>query len=588
MTQNPSHDPQAYFGEDGAPRSARFGDIYYSLEDGLEETRHVFFKGCGLPEAWSGRQRFCVAELGFGTGLNIAALLELWSQTRAPAAQLQVFTIEGFLMPREDAVRALSAFPALAEFAEAILAQWPKERRGFHYMDFPQWGVHLTLALLPVEEALVAWQGRADAWFLDGFSPALNPDMWSEGVITAIAGHSAVGARLATFTAASAVRRALTAAGFAVEKRPGYGRKRERLVARWPDGEVEAPRLGPVAIIGAGIAGACIAHHARHLGLEVTVFDAEGIGAGASGNPGGLMTPRLDAGAADITALFADAACYAFGFYHRLAPEAVTATGVDLMASKPKDAGRFATISQQTDYAPGDLTLDATGQVLRIGPALTLKPRLILEALLAGLPVRAAHIRRVEGQAGDYRLIDAEGIAHGPFATVCLCLGQGVLDWPEIPDAFGLKAVRGQMEYVAGEGPQRALSWGGYYAPLKDGFAFGATHERDDRQTDVRERDCVANLDSLSEVLPDLAGQIAPQALVSRASIRIMSRDYLPLCGELQPGLHLLTGLGSRGFCLAPLLGNALALGLSGAASPVRAQGQKCASPARLIGRRLR
>jgi tRNA 5-methylaminomethyl-2-thiouridine biosynthesis bifunctional protein len=233
-------DPGLYFAEDGAPRSGRFGDIYYSLEDGLEETRHLFFKGCGLPEAWADRSAFCVAELGFGTGLNIAALLELWSQTRRPEMQLEIFSLEGFLMPREAAAQALAAFPGIKPFAEALLAQWPSNREGFHYMDFPQWGAHLTLALMPAPRALALWQGKADAWFLDGFSPALNPDMWSEPIIQAIAAHSAPGARLATFTAASAVRRSLSAAGFSVDKQPGYGRKRERLIARWP--EEEAPK----------------------------------------------------------------------------------------------------------------------------------------------------------------------------------------------------------------------------------------------------------------------------------------------------------------------------------------------------------
>jgi tRNA 5-methylaminomethyl-2-thiouridine biosynthesis bifunctional protein len=341
-----------------------------------------------------------------------------------------------------------------------------------------------------------------------------------------------------------------------------------------------------VAIIGAGIAGACVVWHARNLGLKVSVFDAKAIGAGASGNAGGIMTPRLDAGAADIAALFADAAYYAQGFYQRLAPEAVIGEGVDLIASKPKDAQRFATLSQQPVYAAGDLRLlegDPGVPVLHVRPALGLKPPEVLAALLKDVPLQINRIGRIEGQAGAFYLIDDQDHRHGPFERVCLCLGEGVLDWPDIPATLGLRPVRGQMEFAPDKtGAERRLSWGGYFAPTDAGFIFGATHDRDDRGRDVRAADCVTNRDTLAEVLPELADAIDLKALISRASVRVMSRDYLPVCGELQPGLHLLTGLGSRGFCLAPLLGRAVAWAAAGKMSNLRADILRCIRPQRM------
>jgi tRNA 5-methylaminomethyl-2-thiouridine biosynthesis bifunctional protein len=282
--------------EAGVPRSSLFGDIYYSLEDGLAETRAVYLAGCGLPAAWRGRERFVVGELGFGTGLNIAALLQMWRTTREPKGRLHIFSIEAFPPSREDAARALSAWPELTDEAQALLAAWPKGRRGFHRIDLPAFHAVLDLAILPVEEALREWGGRADAWFLDGFSPALNPAMWMPQVMAEVAAHSSPGAVCATFTVAGSVRRGLEAAGFEVAKRPGHGRKLQRLEARLPGQRVEAP-APRVAVIGAGIAGAALVRAFEAQGVTAQMF--AGGPPAASGNPVALVTPALDAGGGD-------------------------------------------------------------------------------------------------------------------------------------------------------------------------------------------------------------------------------------------------------------------------------------------------
>jgi tRNA 5-methylaminomethyl-2-thiouridine biosynthesis bifunctional protein len=261
-------EPDVYFADDGTPRSARFGDIYYSPQDGLAESRAVFLEGCHLARAWTVESNFTILELGFGTGLNIAAVLELWTRSGCPG-QLHVFTVEAFVMARDQAATALANWPELAQFAQAITAQWPDKRRGFHHMDFPQWRVSVTVALMEVEAALEAWEGRADAVFLDGFSPSLNPDMWSPAVFGRIAARVRPGARLATFTVAGHVRRGLQAAGFTVAKCPGFGRKRERLEASFEGEPVSSPRPRRIAVAGAAIAGACVAWQARLLGAVV-------------------------------------------------------------------------------------------------------------------------------------------------------------------------------------------------------------------------------------------------------------------------------------------------------------------------------
>src|SRR5690606_20489391 len=165
-------------------------------------------------------------------------------------------------------------WPELAEAAAALTAAWPAGTPGFHRLDLPGFNATLDLAGGDAEWALNQWRGAADAWFLDGFAPSTNPGMWSDAVLDGVAARSAPGAAVATFTVAGVVRRGLTARGFAVEKRPGHGRKRERLEARLPGDRVESP-APTVAVIGAGIAGASAARALTALGLGGVVIEAE-------------------------------------------------------------------------------------------------------------------------------------------------------------------------------------------------------------------------------------------------------------------------------------------------------------------------
>ena len=583
-------DPDLYFAEDGAPRSGRFGDIYYSLQDGLAESRAVFLVGCHLPQAWDRQATFCVLELGFGTGLNIAALIQLWRETRLPGAHLHVVSIEGFLMGADDAGKALSAWPELAEVTQAILAQWPKARTGFAYMDFPQWGVSLTLALMDVRAALTVWDGEADAVFLDGFSPALNTDMWADDVLALVAQRTRPAARLATFTVAGFVRRGLQAAGFSVAKMPGFGRKRERLEAvREGDPVMASYKPKRLAIIGAGIGGCALAYQARLLGLEADIFDPGGIGSGASGNVAALLTPRLDAGDNEISALFADAFAYAQALYRRLCPDAILGQGVQQCEMTPKDPSRFARIVNQTGFAVGDLHLFGQGDSIDMpaakGITLATAPWLAPGTVLAALVGDTRVIPHAFHAFEDGTVVTATGECFDGYDAVVLACGEGVFDLGDYRARYDLRAVRGQVEQVAG-GPAlaSALSWGGYAIPLSDGFVFGATHERDDRGSDVRDADRNRNLASLAVAMPERAAEVAVGPFQSRASVRVMTRDYLPVIGQLEEGVYALTGLGARGFCLAPLLARALLGQICSLPSPLPRAATRLLRPERLVG----
>lgn len=216
MTQDQTADLEW---KDGAiPVATRFDDPYFSLDNGLDETRHVFLAGNDLPARF--QPGFHVAELGFGTGLNMLATVLSWQQAGAPEG-VRFTSFEAYPMAVEDIARALEAFPEARAVADPFLAAWAEGKRVFD--------VHgLTVEVIEgdAREELARWQGRADAWFLDGFSPAKNPELWGEGLMGEVARHTAPNGTFATYTAAGFVRRALDAGGFAVERSPGYGRKR--------------------------------------------------------------------------------------------------------------------------------------------------------------------------------------------------------------------------------------------------------------------------------------------------------------------------------------------------------------------------
>ncbi|RAK59070.1 FAD-dependent cmnm(5)s(2)U34 oxidoreductase [Phenylobacterium hankyongense] len=563
--------------EDGQPRSRLYGDVYFSAVDGLAEARAVFLQGCGLPDAWQGRRRFVVGELGFGTGLNILALLDLWRRHRPAGGRLHIFSVEAHPISAAEAARALAHWPELADLAGLLAQRWPGRARGVHRLELPELDAILDVAVLEVEAALEGWSGQADAWFLDGFAPALNPAMWRDEVLALVAARSAPGARAATFTVAGQVRRGLAAAGFQVDKRPGFGRKRERLEARLPGSPAAETAARRVAIVGAGIAGAAAARAVRALGGEPRVFDLEGPGAGASGNPAALVTPRLDAGLGPPAQLFAQAFARAVDLYEQ-EPDAVLARGVMQLVGAPRDCDRFARIAASDLFEPGALAMlpsaavtaslgETAPEALAQTTALTVEPQPLLAAW-AG-EVRRARVAAIVRDGAVFRLTAADGAEIASADAVILAAGMGCL---ALAADLPLRPVRGQASWAQGVASPPAAAWGGYMLPTREGVLFGATHDRDDMGVEVRAGDHARNLETLRAVLPGLADRLAAAPLAGRASTRATTPDRLPIAGPAPgapQGLFLLTGFGSRGFSLAPLLAEHVAALAMGAPSPL-------------------
>lgn len=607
--------PRINWNAEGAPVAEAHGDVYYSLQDGLEETRAVFLRSCGLPEAWSGRRQFTVAETGFGTGLNFLALWQLWRQHRpAHDAQITFVSFELYPLAEEDARRALAAWPELADLSAQLLARWPGPVRGVRELYFPEDGVRLVLHLGDIADMLPQAVFAADAWFLDGFSPAKNEDMWSPAIYPEIAKHSAPGARLGTFTVAGAVRRGLTEAGFKVSKAEGHGRKRERLEAHIAAPPPPAPdifalrspvsRPQRIAILGAGIAGAALAHRLRADGFEPEVFDPASIPAsGASGNPLGLLMPRLDAGDTAEAALLIDAYLAASSFYRDL-PEAEE-TEVLQRPRNPVEAARFEKLIADPPLPLEDIEA-ARGGALLHKRALILRPALLVARLLDGVVQHLAtpvsvnlEERSVNGARFD-AVILANGIdaaALAPILTLEARLGQ--VDWAETPV----------------NAPPSALASGNYALALGAQRLWGATFEKLDGcyAAEGTAAARAENLAALEKLSPWWLNSVREAPLQSRASLRATTSDRLPLIGAVpdaeaaeiafaglkkgraaetdapsRTGIYVSGGFGARGFTWAPWAAAILSARLAGAPSPASYRALCAVSPMRFVLRALR
>ena len=607
--------PEIDWKDDGTPVARAAGDVYFTAGDGLGETRAVFLAGCSLPEAWSGRETFTIAETGFGTGLNFLAAWDLWRETRpSPTAFLHFVSYEGFPLAREDAARALSAWPELADLSERLIAVWPGPVRGVRHFIWPEDGVTLTLHLADIAESLPDSIYHADAWFLDGFSPAKNEAMWAPDLFKWISERSVPGTPAATFTVAGAVRRGLAEAGFSVAKAPGHGRKRERLEARLatppsPEPDVYGlsrplPRANRVAILGAGIAGASAAHALAQLGADPVIFDPEdGPASGGSGNPMGLVMPRLDAGDTAQARLLVDAYLAARHMY--AGRPGVTETNVRQVPKDDAETARFEKLLADPPLPLEDLEALSGGGVLH-KRALIVEPAKLIPSLLEGVeqhygaaPEVDLAARTVNGAAFD-AIILANGMAVG-----------GMLPW------LGLEARMGQVDFTEGPAdvPPFAMASGTYALALGQKRLWGATFDKVAPDTLPFTSDAAReeNLKGVETLSPYWIRDTANADIVSRASLRATTSDRLPLIGAvpdhdafletfagmrkgrpadadapLLERVFISSGFDARGFTWGPWAGSVLAARLCGAPAPASRSALEAIAPTRLLLRALK
>lgn len=592
--------------QDGVPESARFGDIYFSRDNGLAESRYVFLDHNRLPERF--RQvppggHFVVAESGFGTGLNFLAAWQAWREHQPDhPATLHFVSVERFPLRRDDLSQALSHWPELAPYAEALLSQYPPLTRGVHRLVFDGGRVRLTLYFGDIVEAWQALAFTADAWFLDGFAPASNPGMWLDETMAQIKAHSGPGTTLATFTSVGRVRRALADAGFDMRKTRGFGRKREMLTGTLPTPAIpddapastgdgaDTPKPSTL-IVGAGIAGCLLAHNLAQRGFPVTLVDsAAHPGAGASGNRQGATYVKLGVEFNDQTELALTALTFSHRFYQPYRDQGWYPTGLLQLAWNAKEQERQHKFLERNDYpeevlfpVDPDHARALTGLQVQTGGLWFpgsgwLEPARLCATLCQHPLIDSAfrvQVDRLTNQ-GPWRAVASDGRSFTADRVV-ICGGHRSPALLPDGDGYRFKAIRGQvthLEEAKVQAPDAVICGARYLNPAHGGQALtGATFDlRDDNPTPTR----ASHEQNLTELDAMVPGVVAPNAETldrcdGRVAFRCTTHDYLPVTdgvddadGAPVPGLYLMTGLGSKGLSYAPVLAEFLADRLTG------------------------
>lgn len=598
------------FNEQGVPVSTTFDDIYFSVESGVDESQYVFLAQNGLPERWlslPAHYSFTVAETGFGTGLNF---LLTWKQflANAPAnTRLHFVSFEKFPLSRQQLEQAYLLLEPIKELGQSFLEHYPATDPGCHRIILSQGRVVLDLWIGDLNELLPEWlpqaQRQIDAWFLDGFAPAKNPEMWQPTLFDAMkqTAHSAT--TFATFTASGNVRRALQQSGFEVQKVSGFGRKREMLCGYYHSAEVCQKYYDrrDVTIIGGGISAACSALALKQRGVNVRIIST-GTADGASGNPQGAVYPLLHAEHTPLSRFYWQAFSTATSFYRNFCAEHWFPVGVMQPAFNDDRAKRYQRIANKL-YAPDTVRYlsqpeaeRAAGVSLEV-PALHypkagwLRPAAVVKSLL-----EAAQIDLIEGEAkalektenGSWQIELDDGSLLAA-ERVIIATGHhinGLL--PKSIKPLPIQPVRGQVSLVKTtpllSSLKTVLCFKGYLVPEDASHhCVGATFNRDREDLEPNPEDDEENLQQLAENAKQPWAE-SLQLTSHRVSVRATSPDHQPVTGAVAENLYVITALGSRGFTSAPILAEVIACQLTGELLPLTQDALRRISVSRFKG----
>ena len=571
----------------GQPHSDSFNDIYFSSEDGLEESRYVFLNNNQLEDRWKNlkpsHRYFTIIETGFGTGLNFFSAWQLWDSVAPKTCQLHYISVEKHPLSIDELSRAFKNWPQLSALQNELLSTYPSLTPGFHRLKLANGHITLTLLFGDAYQTLKQLTAQADAWFLDGFAPSKNPDMWSPQLFQQLARLSNKNTTFSTFTAASAVRKGLQSVGFEIQRVKGFKRKREMLTGSF----IEEPKhinlnaydkpwfihdklnksCSTITVIGGGLAGTTIAYALANRGYSVELVErSAALASGASGNPAGALFTKLSPEPSLQNRFYQQSYLFAIRFLASLQKKegieksllrwqqcgmiqlafsekerqqqkkiiANTVWPEELIrAIDAKQASEISGIAQQTGglFLPQSAWVDPTS----LCNILTCNNKNI-KTILHQQAIKLKYNKR-----GQWEVLDGLGKAISCSDLVVIANSVDAIQFKQ-SNHLPLKAVRGQITQIPCSNKSKTLktllNYEGYTTPCIDHYHnLGATFHPDDHNTELREADHEANRQQLNNACPSLheilSSNIINVSLTGRTSFRCHSPDYLPIVGPL-------------------------------------------------------
>jgi tRNA 5-methylaminomethyl-2-thiouridine biosynthesis bifunctional protein len=569
------------FNENGTPYAIQFEDPYFSDGQGLDETTHVFIKNNKLLTRWKNwqEQQFVIAETGFGTGLNFLVTLlhfeEFYRHTKNVGFRLHFISVEKFPICHADLSKIFLLYPELEKYSQSLLEQYPIPVAGCHRLNFLDGKVILDLWLGDVHDVLPKIEnkpsGLVDTWFLDGFSPSKNPDMWTQFLFKNMALLAKDQCHFATFTAAGNVKRGLREAGFEVQRQPAHGLKKDMLagsINRSTDTLSRLPyytrtpatisnKKANVAIIGGGLAGANCAYSLSKRGMRSTIYCQDnGLAKGASGNAQGGFYPQLNAEAGHASQIHALSFNYASKLYRQLLNQGIRFShqwcGTIQLAFNDKVASRYRKLIENQTW-PDSLIhwIDAQQATALANVDLPYSGLYVPQGGWINLPELVAGLIKAAGsdvevnkkltslvRVGSAWQLNWQDGSQSEADIVVMATGSHSIDCEQMSQ-LPFRLVRGQVEAINSQNELANLSTvlchKGYLTPAWQGtHAMGSTYVKDDRQYDYRLTEQHTNLAMHQQALAECAWINDVQPTVhGRAAIRCSTPDHLPMVGAV-------------------------------------------------------
>ncbi len=633
----------------GQALNTQFKDIYFSRENGMADTQHVFLDQNHLPGRWQDKTPFIIAETGFGAGLNFLSTVSLWLKTTGEKACLHYFSVEKFPLKKTNLKKILAAWPELEAPALELISHYPPAVAGFHHIPLFDRRVILTLMFGDVADMLPQMSASVDLWYLDGFSPDKNPQMWTDSVFQEIARLSKKGSTFSTFTTAGHVRRALSAVGFEVEKVKGYGKKREMLRGflkensrsktnkkPWFEHKPAQNKNKHAVIVGAGLAGITSAWALAKRGWQIDLIDQRPkIAQEASGNPLGILMPRISLGknpeAAFYTAAYLKALRECTNLKEKYPDLIWKQEGVLQVATSERIKRQMQQLDCSDDFArvlsPKQSNAQAGVEINKTAfyfpRAGCVSPRDLCRHLIddaAGqIQTRLnTAIHRLSQKDGIWTLWGQDEKIIAESEMVILANAAQILAFEQC-HWVNLNVARGQVSMLRATAKSKkircVICFEAYISPeIKGEHLIGASFVRDDHKTEIREEEHLKNINQLSQLFPDCF-DFKRKNLKGHAALRTTTPDRMPLVGPVADldffkthyhdlhhgktdrdypsardlkGLYLNTGHGARGLCSSFLCAEVLAAQICNEALPVSEDIRQALHPSRFLIRELK